>query len=53
MQDWLDGLNVDTSGLLLSDDTPTPRAWQILEDDGRRTHVLTAGRHLAIADKQC
>lgn len=30
---------MDISGLEVSDDLPTPRAWQILEYDGRRTQV--------------
>jgi hypothetical protein len=43
-QEWLEALNVATSGLLLTDGVRTPRAWQILEDDGRRTQVcLHAG----------
>lgn len=45
LQEWLGALNVDTSGLLLSGDVPTPRAWQILEDDGRRTQVQTQAAH--------
>ena len=44
-QEWLSALNVDPSGLLLADGAQTPRAWQILEDDGRRTQVML--RHLA------
>ena len=28
----------DGSGLVMTD-LPTPRAWQVLEDDGRRTQV--------------
>ena len=40
VQDWLTSIGCDLSGLLLSE-LPTPRAWQILENDGRRTEVLT------------
>lgn len=38
-REWLQAAGVDTAGLL---DTPgrlTPRAWQICEEDGRRTQV--------------
>ena len=36
--DWLRTSGVDTSGLRLTD-FPTPRAWQVLEEHGRRTQV--------------
>ena len=36
---WLAAAGVDASGLLRLRHTPTPRAWQVLERDGRRTQV--------------
>lgn len=36
--DWLHASGVDTSGLRLTE-FPTPRAWQVLEENGRRTQV--------------
>lgn len=36
---WLEALDIDTAGLRFSDRWPTPRAWQLLEADGRRTQV--------------
>jgi len=36
---WLAAMGIDTAGLRRSEDWPTPRAWQILEADGRRTQV--------------
>jgi sugar/nucleoside kinase (ribokinase family) len=36
---WLKTAGIDTTGLRPSDLWPTPRAWQILEEDGRRTQV--------------
>lgn len=35
---WLQGIGVDTSGLVMHA-RPTPRAWQVFEEDGRRTQV--------------
>lgn len=35
---WLDGSDIDKSGLRVSE-TPTPRAWQLLEFDERRTQI--------------
>ncbi|KAJ9523286.1 hypothetical protein QJQ45_023973, partial [Haematococcus lacustris] len=35
---WLQQVGVDTSGLL-QHQRPTPRAWQVFEEDGRRTQV--------------
>ncbi|KAK9815220.1 hypothetical protein WJX72_000160 [[Myrmecia] bisecta] len=35
---WLQKLGVDVKGLRLTD-RPTPRAWQVCENDGRRTQV--------------
>jgi sugar/nucleoside kinase (ribokinase family) len=41
VSDWLSGpcLGADTSGLRATPGLPTPRAWQLLEQDGRRTQV--------------
>lgn len=36
---WLAGMGIDQTGLRQSDTLPTLRAWQLLEEDGRRTHV--------------
>lgn len=36
---WLEASGIDTEGLRHSTQWPTPRAWQILEADGRRTQV--------------
>ncbi len=36
---WLETTGIDTAGLRFSDHWPTPRAWQLLEADGRRTQV--------------
>lgn len=36
--EWLRAVGCDTSALLPTS-SPTPRAWQITEDDGRRTQV--------------
>lgn len=38
-QRWLEQAGIDTQGLRRSPELPTPRAWQILESDGRRTQV--------------
>jgi sugar/nucleoside kinase (ribokinase family) len=38
-QAWLAAMGIDTAGLRDSSQWPTPRAWQILEADGRRTQV--------------
>ncbi|HXV44494.1 MAG TPA: hypothetical protein VEC96_15625, partial [Anaerolineae bacterium] len=38
-QAWLAKMEIDTTGLRYSSQWPTPRAWQILEADGRRTQV--------------
>ena len=37
--DWFNHYRIDTSGLQVHQDVTTPRAWQILEDDGRRHEV--------------
>jgi sugar/nucleoside kinase (ribokinase family) len=37
---WLTANGIDTSGLIVDHhQTPTPRAWQILENDGRRHEI--------------
>jgi sugar/nucleoside kinase (ribokinase family) len=38
-QAWLAATDIDTTGLRYSAEWPTPRAWQVLEEDGRRTQV--------------
>ncbi|MDX1520222.1 MAG: PfkB family carbohydrate kinase, partial [Anaerolineae bacterium] len=38
-QRWLELAGIDTTGLRLSSEWPTPRAWQVCETDGRRTQV--------------
>lgn len=42
MQAWLSGVGVDVSGLIESQ-LPTPRAWQLFEEDGTRTQVRQTG----------
>jgi len=42
---WLAAAGVDCSGLLRLAGTPTPRAWQVLERDGRRTQARPARTH--------
>jgi sugar/nucleoside kinase (ribokinase family) len=36
---WLEAIGIDTAGLRHSEQWPTPRAWQVLEEDGRRTQL--------------
>lgn len=36
---WIRSTGIDATGLHLSAEWPTPRAWQVLEADGRRTQV--------------
>ena len=36
---WLEMNNIDISGLIVHPGAPTPRAWQNLEEDGRRHEV--------------
>lgn len=38
-QAWLDGMGIDTAGVRRHPVLPTLRAWQVLEEDGRRTQV--------------
>jgi sugar/nucleoside kinase (ribokinase family) len=37
-REWLDAAGIDLAGVRVSD-LPTPRAWQVMETDGRRTQV--------------
>lgn len=41
-KDWLRGIGVDVSGLI-EGQLPTPRAWQLFEEDGTRTQVCVDG----------
>jgi sugar/nucleoside kinase (ribokinase family) len=38
-QAWLEEMGIDSGGLRYLEQWPTPRAWQVLEEDGRRTQV--------------
>jgi sugar/nucleoside kinase (ribokinase family) len=38
-REWLDRSGIDLEGLSVDRDLPTPRAWQVMEADGRRTQV--------------
>lgn len=38
-QAWLDGMGIDTAGVRRHPTLRTLRAWQVLEEDGRRTQV--------------
>jgi len=38
VQNWLSDSGIDTGGIHCSD-LPTPRAWQLMESDGRRTQL--------------
>lgn len=38
VMEWLRASGIDTTGVRLTD-FPTPRAWQVLEENGRRTQV--------------
>lgn len=56
-QAWLDALEIDTSGLRRDPEHPSLRAWQIIEEDGRRTQVwrtqgATLPTHLALRPEQ-
>lgn len=48
-RDWLGRCGVALDGLLLQPDCPTPRAWQVLEDDGRRAEVRCVATAAAAA----
>lgn len=43
-QAWLTDVGVDVSGLI-EGQLPTPRAWQLFEEDGRRTQVRSRVGH--------
>ncbi len=43
---WLTQAGIDTSGLRHTPDVPTPRAWQVCEDDGRRTQMWRVKENL-------
>ena len=56
-QTWLDGMGIDTTGLRRDPDHRSLRAWQIIEEDGRRTQVMrsqgaTVPTHLALRPEQ-
>lgn len=56
-QTWLDGMGIDTAGLRRDPDHRSLRAWQIIEEDGRRTQVwrtqgATIPTHLALKPEQ-
>jgi sugar/nucleoside kinase (ribokinase family) len=56
-QAWLDGMRIDTTGLRRDPDHRSLRAWQIIEEDGRRTQVwrsqgATIPMHLALKPEQ-
>ena len=38
-KNWLTKMDIDLTGLRQATELPTPRAWQLLETDGRRTQV--------------
>jgi len=38
-QTWLDEMGIDTAGVRRHPQQPTLRAWQVMEEDGRRTQV--------------
>lgn len=56
-QAWLDDMGIDTVGLRRDPDHRSLRAWQIIEEDGRRTQVMrsqgaTVPTHLALRPEQ-
>ena len=56
-QAWLDATGIDTTGLRRDPDHRSLRAWQIIEEDGRRTQVwrtqgATIPTHLALKPEQ-
>ncbi|MCL4830522.1 MAG: hypothetical protein KJZ95_24410 [Caldilinea sp.] len=56
-QAWLDGMGIDTTGLRRDPAHRSLRAWQIIEEDGRRTQVwrtqgATIPTHLALKPEQ-
>lgn len=56
-QTWLDTMGIDTAGLRRDPEHKSLRAWQIIEEDGRRTQVwrtqgVTIPTHLALRPDQ-
>jgi sugar/nucleoside kinase (ribokinase family) len=56
-QAWLDAMGIDTTGLRRDPVHRSLRAWQIIEEDGRRTQVMrsqgaTIPTHLALTPEQ-
>lgn len=56
-QAWLDAMGIDTTGLRRDPEHRSLRAWQIIEEDGRRTQVMrsqgaTIPTHLALRPEQ-
>ncbi len=56
-QAWLDEMGIDTTGLRRDPEHRSLRAWQIIEEDGRRTQVMrsqgaTIPTHLALRPEQ-
>lgn len=56
-QAWLDAMGIDTTGLRRDPEHRSLRAWQIIEEDGRRTQVWrtqgdTIPTHLALRPEQ-
>jgi sugar/nucleoside kinase (ribokinase family) len=56
-QQWLDSMGIDTAGLRRDPAHRSLRAWQIIEEDGRRTQVMrsqgaTIPTHLALKPEQ-
>lgn len=49
VQTWLDDFGIDTAGVHRHPHHRTLRAWQILEEDGRRTQVWRTPAHLISA----
>jgi len=44
--EWLENIGVDISGIKQHPDAETPRAWQILEQDGRRHEVSSFEKYI-------
>jgi sugar/nucleoside kinase (ribokinase family) len=56
-QEWLDAMGIDTQGVRRHPQQPTLRAWQVMEEDGRRTQVWRTqveaiGPQLALGPEQ-
>jgi hypothetical protein len=52
LQEWLLGVGCNLSGLQ-EFNAPTPRAWLLLEEDGRRTLVSTAHLPVPVTAAHC